>query len=730
MNQGKNLVMTVGVIRLLLVLMVISLGLWIVFAKLVVPAVIESAYRGESWSFLNRMISGQATHPVGDYLQDWDRVTIPGLLSGLGFWLIALVISPPAFYRRFVGEATPGTLGAMRMWICLILLLGAVGENLPSIALLPPEMRLSQGVDGVIGVIKYFYILPIGFEHLVRSEAGLRGFQWFTELILFLGVIGWRTRLVIPMGALCGLVFFGLIRDYSFYWHQNLVPLYVMTVLSCTPCGDGWSVDRLRKVYQGRAVPDGDRHSRVYAWSRYACWVVIALPYVAAGMSKLRDGGLHWWNATNMKSMLYQDTLEKRDFAWALSLHLSAAPEIFFTLLGLVAIFGELFFGLVLFSRIARRIFPAIMTMTHIGILGLQKILFLDLILLQVVFLDFRGIRTAIGKRLEASRGRIQVLYDGFCPVCRRTIRLLACFDLFTRLDFIDFRRLNLTDYNRSHALNLTPQDLEVDMYVIARERAYRGFYGYRTLALALPAFWPLAPWLFLPGISSVGGSLYRYVARNRLKLLRCDFHCTLQPSEENWSAGVIRTNDAERGLRYALAVSGMIFVLLHCWLYRFEFYPFTGMPMYAGVNTSGVITYLKNMAHDESGAVYPASFEEYMGVLSHNARFERVLGHCMTQKQPKDVDICKKFMHAAASAHDKTAHHGEKVTKYEIQIWTWDFRSYPFDPNHGKVTERFIVDVNTGQALRKKPLEDCSGTDSGPPLEPHAVNDGDGVVR
>jgi hypothetical protein len=82
-----------GRIALLLTLMVISLGLWIICAKLVVPPVIESAYRGESWSFLNRMIRGQATHPVSEYLQDWDAVTIPVLLAGLGFWLVLLVIS-------------------------------------------------------------------------------------------------------------------------------------------------------------------------------------------------------------------------------------------------------------------------------------------------------------------------------------------------------------------------------------------------------------------------------------------------------------------------------------------------------------------------------------------------------------------------------------------------------------------------------------------------------------
>ena len=103
-NSGTNFVLRGGRIRLLLVLMGISLGLWIVFATLVVPAIIESAYRGESWSFLNRMINGQATNPVVDYLQDWNRlaakVTIAGLLGVLGFWLAPRVISGPALIQR------------------------------------------------------------------------------------------------------------------------------------------------------------------------------------------------------------------------------------------------------------------------------------------------------------------------------------------------------------------------------------------------------------------------------------------------------------------------------------------------------------------------------------------------------------------------------------------------------------------------------------------------------
>src|SRR5262249_10357411 len=89
-EPSQNLVMAVGRIRLLLVLMGLSLGLWILFAKLVVPTVIESAYRGESWSFVDRMIRGQAMRPISEYLNDWNRVALRGLLSGLGFWLIVL----------------------------------------------------------------------------------------------------------------------------------------------------------------------------------------------------------------------------------------------------------------------------------------------------------------------------------------------------------------------------------------------------------------------------------------------------------------------------------------------------------------------------------------------------------------------------------------------------------------------------------------------------------------
>jgi hypothetical protein len=297
--MSEPMVMSVGRIRLLLLLMCVSVVLWITFGKLIVPSLIENAYRGESLPVFNGLIQGQYVNPLGYYLEKWDTISSRCLIGLLIFWPVALLVSSRAFFRRFVGEATPGSLGAIRMWTCAVLLLMTVLEDLASIALLPVETRNPKGL------LEYFYRLPIGFERFVTTEKSLGAFQLLTELLLVLGLIGWRTRIVIPLAAFCHFLLLGILIDHSFFWHQNLVLLYVMVVLCFTPCGDGWSVDRLLKIYQGKAVPSADRTSAVYGWSRYACWVMITLPYLENGLSKVKDGGLFWWDPNNMRSMLY-----------------------------------------------------------------------------------------------------------------------------------------------------------------------------------------------------------------------------------------------------------------------------------------------------------------------------------------------------------------------------------------------------------------------------------------
>jgi hypothetical protein len=92
----------------LLFLAIVSLGLmWIVFSTYAVPPLIKSAYRGESWPILNRMISGQASHPVQEYLSDWDRLRWRVLLDSSLVGLLIVFVTRPEFQRALWGPAAP-----------------------------------------------------------------------------------------------------------------------------------------------------------------------------------------------------------------------------------------------------------------------------------------------------------------------------------------------------------------------------------------------------------------------------------------------------------------------------------------------------------------------------------------------------------------------------------------------------------------------------------------------
>jgi hypothetical protein len=67
---------------------------WVILAYLVTPALIRSAYRSESLSIFNRMISGQSHLPLSEYLTRWSRLASKlsmGLIV-LGTYLLLAVI--------------------------------------------------------------------------------------------------------------------------------------------------------------------------------------------------------------------------------------------------------------------------------------------------------------------------------------------------------------------------------------------------------------------------------------------------------------------------------------------------------------------------------------------------------------------------------------------------------------------------------------------------------------
>jgi predicted DCC family thiol-disulfide oxidoreductase YuxK len=122
-----------------------------------------------------------------------------------------------------------------------------------------------------------------------------------------------------------------------------------------------------------------------------------------------------------------------------------------------------------------------------------------------------------------ATRDRDQalLLYDGECALCRKGVAQLRRLDWLGVLRYADARdaaRLPETD----PPLNADRLLEEMHLVTPAGGRIYHGFGAFRWLAWRLPLLWPLAPFLYLPGVPALGQRLYLWVARNRFRLVPC----------------------------------------------------------------------------------------------------------------------------------------------------------------------------------------------------------------
>jgi predicted DCC family thiol-disulfide oxidoreductase YuxK len=678
--------------RRFLFLVIAGVATWAIVAFAVGPWLIRSGYANtSSIGAINRAFDHRADHPVDFYLHKWNKLALAGLGAWVGFAALVLFTTSRTFARRIVGTATPGTLGAIRVLTCLICAYAALQEPVTSVVLLSPADRTPMGVMDLL------YGLPVGFESLVRSETGLRAFKAIAIALLLVGALGWKTRPVLLLAALCYLPLLGIVRSYSWLSHSGLVPFYALVVLALTRSGDGWSLDRLIAQWRDEPVPPADVPAAHYAWARYAVWVVIVMQYVAAGLSKLFNDSWRWWEGVNLQTILYRDALRPGRPPDDLILQLTWLPTWAFTFMGVMTIVIELGMALVLVSRAARLIWPIMAALMHVGIEVLQHILFWDLIVMQVVFYDWTKVRHWLGHRLTARRGAFDVLYDGHCSICRRSVRLLKGWDLLDRLNYLDFRTLDVAAYNAHRNVNLDPVELEKAMHVVWRGRVTSGFEGCRTIATALPLFWPIVPLLYLPGLSHGGAAAYRWLARNRMAFHTCgpDGACAIPGASATLprTAAEPRELSLLRKLLGPLVITGLLSVLLAVWVARVEWYPFTSVQMFSTYDDSGVVTYYKCYATDAFGNRYEAPLEKMGRGVS---RYRPILSGAFYNEDGRRK--CIEMLQFCGTTHN-AAYPKNPVVKLEVERRAWDFVRHRNDPQYGAVVDRLAVTFDAAAA-------------------------------
>ena len=107
----------------------------------------------------------------------------------------------------------------------------------------------------------------------------------------------------------------------------------------------------------------------------------------------------------------------------------------------------------------------------------------------------------------------VTALYDGHCSLCIQAKVALSKLDVFRAIRFENFRDSKVLE----RFPKISESAAHAEIHVIAKDgKIDRGFDGFRYLTRYLPPFWPILPFLYLPGARWVGSRAYEWLARRR----------------------------------------------------------------------------------------------------------------------------------------------------------------------------------------------------------------------
>ncbi len=339
-------------------------------------------------------------------------------------------------------------------------------------------------------------------------------------------MIGYRTRFSTIVAAL--LLF-------SFH-ERNLLPLSggdtvlrnLGFILMIAPEIRAFSLDRARKqwkVWEEKKELLPPLTMPVWPW-RLLLWQFIVI-YIASGIDK--SMGTMWWDGTAVASALHHTHFARWpisvmnivsmaspllcsatlvfEFGWLLMLVPESIAKQLPQYMKRHAVRRSLLIGGVIFHG-------AIFILMDVGSFSVALMSGYLGLLLTEDFVDLRKWMNHRKKeRLQISNCKIAVLYDAACHLCRRSMFVLLLLDHLHRLRAVNFRD---TVLRKKYAPDIALIDLDRSMHIKMPKGNYAGFDAFRALSWHLPFFWPLAPFLYIPGIPQIGRRMYAFIAENR----------------------------------------------------------------------------------------------------------------------------------------------------------------------------------------------------------------------
>jgi hypothetical protein len=119
---------------------------------------------------------------------------------------------------------------------------------------------------------------------------------------LAFAAVGFLTPISTALAFFLSVYVDGVRFNYGFLQYVDGLPILVLGILALSNCGAAFSVDALLRRYLGK--PNSSQKSEEYGWPIALILFLWTLVFFAAGISKLRNGGVEWALGDTLRNII------------------------------------------------------------------------------------------------------------------------------------------------------------------------------------------------------------------------------------------------------------------------------------------------------------------------------------------------------------------------------------------------------------------------------------------
>jgi predicted DCC family thiol-disulfide oxidoreductase YuxK len=406
------------------------------------------------------------------------------------FWFESSPTSPLEISRIGVGAALLVNYGAASAY-----LFDFWGEA----GFVPRDLVWNDRTDGWVQSVFFYFSAP---------------WQWIAFHVLFLAccaafMLGWRTSWVKWL-VLVGHISYAY-RAPSVAYGVDKILACLLLILCVAPIGRAISLDRVRAV---RAAKLKDLAAApppyVSPWAG-ACirlmQIQMAVLFFYSAVGKLR--GDDWWNGDAIWIVFTTGDHYNR-----LVLDLLASHYWLVNVATYGTILIEIAFPFLIWQRRTRPCFLALAIALHLQFAVLMGLFYFSFVMVMGHMSFVRQEWLArLGEAWKRRIGDMEMIYDGRCGFCVRSMAWFLAFD--------GLRQIRIRDFRTAPSPVVSDAQLEKALYLVLPDgRALPGFEAYRYVVPRVPGLWWQVPFFYVPVLSRlIGHPIYNWVAANRSRL-------------------------------------------------------------------------------------------------------------------------------------------------------------------------------------------------------------------